>query len=188
MDAQYRMAPLGRLESTLTVSQYSKAAVLCLLYPQASDLHMVFIRRASHHNDKHSAQIAFPGGKVESSDNTIIDTALREANEEIGLDPNQVNIIGEITPLPIPVSRFKVFPVLGYTDQTPIFIPQLSEVDEILEFPIEMLIDPGKVEKHRIKLSSGQWIKNVPVYNINGHIIWGATAMILSEVIEIIRT
>lgn len=187
MDAQYRMAPLGRLESTLSISNYSKAAVLCLLYPQDTDLHMVFIRRASHDKDKHSAQIAFPGGKVEPTDKSMIDTALREANEEIGLDPGTVKIIGEITPLPIPVSRFKVFPILGFANETPQFIPQLSEVDEILEFPIDMLIDPKIVESHKIKLSTGQWIKNVPVYNINGNIIWGATAMILSEVIEIIK-
>ena len=148
---------------------------------------MVFIERAAHDLDKHSAQIAFPGGKSEPGDVSLRHTALREAHEEIGLDPSTVEVLGEITPLPIPVSRFKVFPYLAFTRETPVFVPQASEVARIIELPVKDLIAPKVIQSSKMKLSTGQTISNVPIFNIDGTVIWGATAMILSEIVHLVK-
>lgn len=187
-DTQYEMAPLGRAEFANSVKNYTEAAVLCLLYPKFNEWHMVFIQRTSHDKDKHSAQIAFPGGKMEKEDKTYIETAMREANEEVGVKKGDINIIGELTPLKIPVSKFEVFPVLAYTEIQPIFIPQVSEVAKIIEVNINELINPANRKSKNIKLSNGVELENVPVFEFEENIIWGATSMILNEAIHIIKS
>lgn len=187
IDVQYRMAPLGRAESVTLISNYSVAAVLCLIYPKNDIPHMVFIKRAGYENDKHRDQIAFPGGKMELTDKDFTDTALREAWEEVGVIPESVEILGALTPLKIPVSKYEVFPVMAHTYQTPVFISQPSEVESIIELPIHRLLDPQSVKFRKIKLFNGIYIDNVPVFEIDDCIIWGATAMILSEVVHLMK-
>ncbi len=184
--SQVEMAPLGRAEYAASVSDYKKAAVLCLLYPKSGAWKMVFIQRAFHEKDKHSAQIAFPGGKMEDDDRSFEETALREANEEIGIDPRDINVLGPLTPLKIPVSRFIVHPILAFMDYEPTFLLQESEVERIIEVSIEDLMDSRKKTQGPVQLSNGIEL-NVPLFDFDGTIIWGATSMMLNEIIHLLR-
>ena len=186
-DSQYQMAPMGRKEDAKQVESYTAAAVLALIYPKDDEHHMVFIQRTSHEKDKHSAQIAFPGGKIEENDESIISGALREAEEEIGVNPAHVEILGELTPLKIPISGFEVFPVLGYSKNALNFIRQETEVQRIIEVSIVDLLDPKFRIKKTLKLSTGMILKDVPAFNFDEDIIWGATSMMLNEIIDILK-
>lgn len=185
--AQYEMAPLGRKEFAQSVTDYTTASVLALLYPKASEWHMVFIKRTSHKHDRHSAQISFPGGKMEESDESYVANAVREANEEIGLEPTKVQIIGELSSLQIPVSGFEVFPVLAYYETAPLFIPQISEVADIIELPLDVITNNSFKRNKNIALENGVNLQNVPVFQHESTTIWGATAMILNEIIHLIE-
>lgn len=142
---QLKMAPATRLaeiaKSQLTIEHKDylgkiprKSAVLILLYPKNNSTHLVMMVRATD-DTVHSGQVSFPGGKVEKNDQTISHTALREAHEEIGVIPESVEIIGKLTKLYIPPSNFDVYPVIGYTNTTPVFITN-NEVQKILEIDL----------------------------------------------------
>lgn len=163
------------------------AAVLMTLFEKdPGDWHMIFIRRtSSHEQDKHAGQIGFPGGKSESADPDLMYTALRETNEEIGIDLSGVDVLGELTPLYITVSKFLVHPFLAYSWKSPEWIRQENEVEEILEIPLTSFLDPTTKKDTKIRLSTGIILNHVPCFQINGHVIWGATAMIMSEFLDI---
>lgn len=185
LSTQLLMAPKFRMELLSDDISYTPAAVLCLFYPEHDGWHMVFMERVAHEKDVHSGQISFPGGKVESSDDNYMETAIREAHEEIGVDPAMVKVIGPMTPLKIPVSKFEVFPYLAYTETTPDFIAEEGEVARIIKVPFDQLIDNSRVQEEMLTLSSG-FRMQVPVYKFDDCTIWGATAMMLSEVIEML--
>jgi 8-oxo-dGTP pyrophosphatase MutT (NUDIX family) len=160
------------------------AAVLILIYPRDGAPHLVFIRRPSasvHHKD----QIAFPGGQTEGSE-TPVEAALREAEEEVGVRPSQVRVAGSLTPLYIPPSRYCVTPVVGLAAETPVFVPFLAEVEEILEVPLAHLLDPATVRRETWILERGE--VSVPFYAFGRHKIWGATAMVLAEFLTLLRS
>lgn len=180
------MAPLGRREYVESVTLYREAAVLSLIYPRENVPHMVFIQRTSRKKDKHSAQIAFPGGRIEETDLSVIHGAIREANEEVGIDPKDVEVLCELTPLEIPVSGYKVFPVLAYTKSEINFIRQKSEVERIIEIPIKDLLNPSNRKVEEILLETGLQLKGVPAFRFENDIIWGATSMMLNEIIDIL--
>lgn len=185
--AQTKMAP--RIAREFTPSADARiACVLALLYPKDSDWHIVLIERVTtnNKNDNHSGQISFPGGGYEDSDELLAKAALREAEEEVGVISNDISIIGQLSDMFIPVSNFLVHPFVGYMDYTPNFIPQPSEVKDILEVPIPKLLDPATVQSTNLTISNGLVLKDVPYFNLNGHIVWGATAMMLSEFSEVI--
>ncbi|MBC8321355.1 MAG: CoA pyrophosphatase [Bacteroidetes bacterium] len=188
LTSQLKMAPVSRLTFQTENPPYripQKSAVLILFYPKNNRTNLAMIKRATD-NTIHSDQISFPGGKVEASDSSLIHTALREANEEVGLDPDSVMIIGQLSKLYIPPSNFDVYPIIGVTYVTPIFSIN-HEVDKLLEVDLETLINP-KTRKHKtIKHRSGNEF-NVPCYYIQEEIIWGATAMIVAELVDIIRS
>lgn len=164
------------------------AAVLLTLFEKVpGDWHLIFIRRASsHHQDKHAGQIGFPGGKREKSDPDMMYTALREAEEEIAVDLSGVDVLGPLTPLYITVSKFLVHPYLAYCWKTPKLIRQESEIEEILEIPLHSLLNPSNRQETRIRLGTGIVLNHVPSFQVNGHVIWGATAMILNELLDIL--
>ena len=185
--AQIKMAPsVAREFAPATDARI--ACVLALLYPKNSDWHIVLIERMSskNKNDRHSGQISFPGGGYEDSDGLLTRAALREAEEEVGVFSKDISIIGQLSDMYIPVSNFLVHPFVGYMDYAPNFIPQPSEVKDILEIPIPKLKDPSTVQVTDLKIPEGFTIKNVPYYSLNGHIVWGATAMMLSEFLEVV--
>jgi 8-oxo-dGTP pyrophosphatase MutT (NUDIX family) len=163
---------------------YKRSGVLILLYPKADKLHTVLIRRVTY-NGAHSGQVSLPGGKKEHEDKTIIHTALREAEEEIGIDSTQVDILGKLSPLQIPVSHFEVHPVVGYLSFEPSFKIDPNEVNYIIYSEIDEFLDPS----NRIKsvLTVKDELVDVPGFQLNGDFVWGATAMIINEFIDLIN-
>jgi 8-oxo-dGTP pyrophosphatase MutT (NUDIX family) len=178
--AQYKMAPLRKVPD-LPVSETGKASVLILLYSRKGELWTLFIKRTIYRGH-HSGQVSFPGGKSEMTDKSPAHTALREASEETGVDPSTIKILGTLTPLHIPVSNIEVLPVVGYTDNEPGFSISENEVEYIIEVPLNELMNKMTTEK---KLVVNSEIIKVPGYLVQDEYIWGATAMILSEFIEI---
>ena len=160
------------------------AAVLILLYPQNGSIHTVFMQRPDY-NGVHGGQISFPGGKKEPEDENVIQTALRETYEETGVDPSNVNIIGTLTPLFIPVSNMIVTPVIGWTNEKPEFNHQSEEVLFLIEADLKKFLDPSIVKLKPFEIK-GELVE-VKYFDYKGNTIWGATAMILHELLIIIR-
>lgn len=159
-----------------------QSAVLILFYPVNNIIHLALILRPVD-NTVHSGQVAFPGGSVEPEDADIVSTALREANEEVGIIQNDVNVIGQLSKLYIPPSNFDVYPIVGTLDYTPDFICN-NEVDKLLQIPWKSLIKPEILTEKKI-IHHNTSIK-VPCYYIQDNIIWGATSMIISELIDVL--
>ena len=161
-------------------SSAKPSGVLILLYPYRDDIGFVLMRRPDY-TGVHSGQISLPGGKFEEEqDRDLIATAMREAKEEVGIKPSAVNIIGTLTPLYIPPSNYLVTSVVGWTEQRPEFIADPREVEEIIEMSLTDFLNDLNVRTRRIKLFMGL-SANFPCYYIDRNVIWGATAMILSE-------
>lgn len=187
-EAQIQMAHSYRRKLWPPSENARNAGVLILLYPQKNDWHIVFIERESKNpNDVHRGQISFPGGRLENHDASLRDCALREAEEEIGISRNKVEVIGDLTPLFIPVSNFLVQPVIGYADYTPKFIPQPEEVKSIIDLPFNHFYGSQNRKHMDMLFGSDMEMKDVPYFDANGKVIWGATAMILSELLVILN-
>jgi 8-oxo-dGTP pyrophosphatase MutT (NUDIX family) len=169
------------------------ACVLALFYPKnkiagGKEWTMVLIEReSSNPNDRHGGQISFPGGKLEDYDESLEQGALREAEEEVGVKAKEIEILGALTELYIPVSNFLVYPFVGYLDYEPMFIPQVSEVRSIVEVPIADLRKAETRKNKDLKAGKNITIKGVPYFDVDGHVVWGATAMILSELLEVLK-
>jgi 8-oxo-dGTP pyrophosphatase MutT (NUDIX family) len=161
-----------------------EAAVMILLYPANDSIHTAFIQRPSY-DGVHGGQISFPGGKREASDTDLIQTALREASEEIGVNISEINIINTLTPLYIPVSNIVVTPVLGWMEKQPDFIRQEEEVVFIIEADIRTLLDPTIIKTKPFEIR-GEMI-DIKYFDYKENVIWGATAMILHELFTILR-
>lgn len=136
--------------------------------------------------DVHAGQISFPGGRMQD-DESAEQGALREAYEEIGSRPDRIETLGRLTSLHIPVSNHLVFPVVGFQNSTTVWTPQETEVETIFETPLEVLRSPDAKILTSVKLSGGTVLRDVPSYMIEGQIVWGATAMILSEFTELLE-
>ncbi|MDR2010406.1 MAG: CoA pyrophosphatase [Bacteroidales bacterium] len=156
------------------------AAVLIVLFEEEDELKTFLIERVPD-SGPHSGQIAFPGGRMENSDQDLIDTAIRETEEEIGIKIKKENILGHLTSVEIPVSGFSVLPVIGYTEFVHNPNRCLYEVNCILKVN---LIELFKTKTSRIINVRGEDIE-VPCYIVDNHIVWGATAMVLSEMEDI---
>jgi 8-oxo-dGTP pyrophosphatase MutT (NUDIX family) len=153
--------------------------VLLLLYCHQQTIHLVLTRRRDDLNS-HAGQISFPGGQQEPNE-TAVQAALRETEEEIGVPAASITILGELTSIYIPPSDFEVHPFVGWVNsgERPSFVPELREVSEILEVPLPHLLDPNTREVGSIPVRGATY--TVPYYNVNGHKVWGATAIMLSE-------
>jgi 8-oxo-dGTP pyrophosphatase MutT (NUDIX family) len=187
-EAQLRMAPQPidpRRIAAQVPEDHRKSGVLLLFYPHASHIYFPLIKRPQYPG-AHSGQVALPGGKVEEGDPDVVFTALREAEEEIGIDAGKVEVIGSLTELYIPVSNFLVSPILGFLDHKPIFVPEQREVARIIPTPLNHLIQPEIVKRTPISLGGGKYLET-PYFDIAGEVVWGATAMILSELIQVLR-
>lgn len=161
------------------------AAVNIVLYLRDNEWFFPLIQRTENERDRHSGQISLPGGKREEYDRDFAETAVRETSEEIGLEKPYVRIIREMSPIYIPPSNFYVYPYISYSKRNPEFILQESEAVEVIEFPITSFLNlPNSPEIMSLPGAGG---KEVPVINFNGYIIWGATAMILSEFSQLIK-
>lgn len=187
--AHQKMAPLERMELmknlNLEVAKPRKAAVMMLFYPKNTITHLVLIVR-NKYPGVHSSQIAFPGGKVELFDASLEATALRETHEEVGISSDKINVIRPFSTIYIPPSNFMVSPFLGFSNEELTFNPDPREVAGIIELPLEELLDDKNIVMNRMSTSYTENI-DVPAFNINNYIVWGATAMMLSELKEILK-
>lgn len=162
-----------------------KGSVLILMYPDGNDIYVPLMVR-SVYNGHHSGQISLPGGKQEAGDPDGIFTALRESQEELGIDPERVEVLGTLTELYIPPSNFQVLPVVGWSPQRPDFVPDPVEVASLVEVPLEHLLNNRNIRQTK-RLLSGGFSFDTPCYFVQEQEVWGATAMILSEFLEIVR-
>ncbi len=185
LPAQMRMAPQPRPGSERILDpnlDCRRAAVLALFYPCDRDLCLVLTRRSDALPD-HSGQISLPGGTIEAGE-SVEQAALRETWEELGVDPGQVEVLGRLSRLYIPPSNFCIEPVVGYTAQHPTFRAETVEVAEVIEEPLAHLLHTGTCTSEVWQLR-GQSV-NVPFYRIGAHKVWGATAMVLCELLALI--
>jgi 8-oxo-dGTP pyrophosphatase MutT (NUDIX family) len=162
----------------------ASAAVLILLYKHEQKINTVFIQRPDY-DGVHGGQISFPGGKSEKDDTDLIFTALREAGEETGISPGKVEILGTLTPLFIPVSNIVVTPVVGWTGERPVYTPDPGEVLFMIEADFSTFLDHSIIKTRPMQIR-GEKI-DVRYFDYEGHVIWGATAMILHELLIIIK-
>jgi len=161
-----------------------RGGVLVLFYPHNGLLHLPLILRPTY-NGTHSGQVSFPGGGEEEVDADITATALREANEEVGIRPSDAEILGHLSKLYIEPSNFEVYPTVGWTAQRPAFRIDPHEVERLLEVPLSDFQDPTNRYEELWNLR-GQQVK-VPFFKIQGQIVWGATAMILYELMAVME-
>ncbi|MFY0593022.1 MAG: CoA pyrophosphatase [Roseivirga sp.] len=158
--------------------------VMVLLYPKDGDIYLPLMKRPVYEG-AHSGQVSFPGGKVEKQDKNLVDTALRETHEEIGVLPHDIQVIGQLSELFIIASNFKVFPTVGILKNEPDFIPDEREVDRVLLPNLSHLKDSNNRGMKTMKFPP--YTINSPYFDVEGEIVWGATAMILSELIHIVE-
>lgn len=184
--AHQEAAPYRKVDyDSLNLKTVRKSGVLILLYEKQAEPHIVLIERPIY-KGTHSGQIALPGGKVEESDKDIVHTALREANEEVGVLMDDVEVVGQLSDVYIPVSNFLVSPVIGFVNYAPNFIAQEREVADIIELQLQKLINTQHLATDNIKLSNGLKLQ-VPVFQFNQKTIWGATALMLNELRWVLR-
>ncbi len=164
----------------------NEAAVLVLLYKKKEEIYFPLIQRHTY-DGVHSGQISFPGGKVEPADASVEATALRETEEEIGVPTTSVNVMGRLTDLFIIVSNFNVRPVMGYLDAPPKFKLDAHEVANVLEISINQLLNTDLVKEKRIEVKQGIFL-TAPYFDFDDHHVWGATAMMLAELKEVLKS
>lgn len=183
-EAHRLMSPRHRVLKPDKDQKPRQSAILILLYPKNDSTQIVMIKRAEY-DGVHSGQIAFPGGKKEPGDNDLLDTALRETFEEIGLRRNDIRIIGKLSPLFIPVSNMCVHPWVGFYNNQPVFVKQDKEVQQVLSVSLDQLLENESITQS--VFSGAHYQVEAPCYFVNGLRIWGASAMILSEFITILK-
>ena len=171
-----------------TANDAVDAGVLVLLYQKAGRWYFPLIQRPSRNpKDPHNGQVAFPGGRYEATDPSFAATALREAEEEVGVSAKEVQVLGKLTPLYIPVSGYLVHPLVGYLPYVPTFQLQEAEVERVLEVPLEDLLDPSKLKQKDMPLSNRGSLKGVHYFDLEAKVVWGATAMMLNELRTILQ-
>lgn len=188
-DAQFKLAPELRLRynaDKIKANNPKVAAVLALFYPNHNNQTSILLTKRAAYNGTHSAQISFPGGKVDVKDASKKQTALRETEEEIGISKQSIRVFKKMTDVYIPPSNFLVTPFLGFVEHQLIFKPNY-EVEAILEVALTDLFDDANVSKKPITTSYLQQI-DVPCFVFENQIIWGATAMMLAEIKHLFLT
>lgn len=196
-EAHLKLAPEPRVTTLIKEqappSSAKESAVLVLLTPakdsrgniisDKSEWTVLLIKRNTYHG-VHSGQIAFPGGKCELSDIDHTATACREAFEELGIDKNKIKIVGKLSKLYVPPSNFTIYPVLAINNGVDEYIPEPREVSEYLHIPLG-LFNPKNATRCRVQAGPYSWV-HAPGYVINGQTIWGATAMIIAELYQVV--
>lgn len=184
LEAQRLMAPLPRVgwRPAEVPADARQAAVLLLLYPVNGEAHLALTVRATH-LPHHGGQVSLPGGAVEKGER-IEDAALRETAEELGIETSVVTLVGRLTPLHIPVSGFVLHPVVATAQARPDFVPDANEVARVIDARVAALCDPLAV-RLRLRRHEGRDYE-VPYFLVDGEVLWGATAMVLSELLTLL--
>ena len=188
LKAQFNLAPKQRLKydaALIRASNPRKAAVLALFYPNDQQKMCFLLTQRARYKGTHSAQISFPGGKSDSIDTNLQATALRETFEEVGVPEKTIKIIRELTDVFIPPSNFLATPFLGFIDKKPSFNLNY-EVDKTIEVLLTDLLDETSISNITVNTSYMNNIE-VPCFKFNNYIVWGATAMMLSEIKELFK-
>ncbi len=188
--SQFKMSPPFRKElideNRAAMKTAKRAGVMALFYPNHNhETHLILILRKTY-KGVHSAQVGFPGGKFESSDPSLEYTALRETEEEIGVPVQDISVIKAMSPLYIPPSNFTVAPFIGITQATPKFVKQDSEVEALIEVKLSDFLNENSTTEVSVMTSMKKEL-NVPAFKLNGYTVWGATAMMLSEVKDLLK-
>ncbi len=185
--AQFEMAPMERIkelkETDIDALNPRQAAVMALFYEKDNAAYIILILRKTY-KGVHSNQVGFPGGKVEPEDKNLLETAMRETFEEVGVAIEDMISIKKLTNIYIPPSNFWVQSFIGYMTKKPDFIAQDDEVEALIEVPLSELLSPTSVGVHRITTSYAVDLE-VPIFRLQDHVVWGATAMMLSEIKEL---
>jgi len=184
MSPSHRMEDFSGLNDMMPLAK--RSAVLVLLFPDQGQLKTVFIKR-SEYDGVHSGQISFPGGQFESTDRSFEATAIRETYEEIGVSSDKIQLVGQLTDFYIPPSNFLVKVFVGYSSQKPEYIPDKKEVQSVIEVNVDDLYDKNNITQMEFYSTSRKALVNAPTYIINGVEIWGATAMIVSELLDVLK-
>lgn len=188
--SQFKMSPPYREKLIALqadkIKTAKKAAVMALLYPNKNNEATIILILRKTYKGVHSAQVGFPGGKVEEADATLKDTALRETEEEIGVPVNDIKVLKQLTEVYIPPSNFYVYPFLGVCKTTPQFVKQDSEVEALIEVPVYDFLNEHNVVTKTVSNKYDKQVK-VPAYRLNDHLVWGATAMMLSELKDLLK-
>ena len=188
--SQFKMSPPFRkelIDKNREQMKFAKrAGVMALFYPDnKGKVRLILILRKTY-KGVHSAQVGFPGGKVELEDQSLAHTALRETEEEIGVPIENISVLSALSPLYIPPSNFTVFPFVGTSSITPKFFKQESEVEDLIEVLLEDLLDDDNIMEVNVETSLEKNLI-VPAFKLNGYNVWGATAMMLSELKDTIK-
>jgi 8-oxo-dGTP pyrophosphatase MutT (NUDIX family) len=189
LEAQFKLAPKLRLKydkQKIQANNPKKAAVLALFYPNKNNETSILLTQRASYKGTHSAQISFPGGKVEKTDKNLQETALREAFEEVGIHKDDVTVIREMTDVYIPPSNFLATPFIAYANAEPKYLIN-HEVDSTIEITVNDLLSESSITSITMNTSYMDNI-DVPAFSINNKIIWGATGMMLSEIKDLLKT
>jgi len=165
-------------------AQTRRSAVLMLLYPSENKIYFPLILRSSY-DGFHSGEVGFPGGRYEARDGDLINTALRETKEELGIKTDDITVLGVLTEIFIGPSNFLVLPVIGYASGKPNFFPNEREVRHVFEISLDYIANPDNLGLSRIEIPGDQVL--TPHYQIEEHKIWGATAKIIRELLLLLR-
>lgn len=188
--SQFKMSPPFRRELMRRQKEQMKnpnrAGVLALFYPDRfNETRLVLILRKTYPG-VHSGQVGFPGGKLEAGDKSLREAAIRETHEEIGISTEHIEVVRALTDLYIPPSNFYVQPFIALTRETPDFVAQEDEIDQIIEVRFQHFFDDTNVIASPVSTSYNVTIE-VPAFHLNNHIVWGATAMMLSEIKDLLK-
>lgn len=188
-EAQFKAVPPNRpktnLEEAKQLDSTRNAAVMVLVHPVQNIPHLALIRRKEYPG-VHSGQISFPGGKSELEDRDLLQTAERETSEEIGVVESAYSIWTQLTEVYIPPSKFLVQPYVALAQEELQFIKEEREVEEVLSAPLSLFMGADSMEDHTLDIGGMRY--TVPVYKFEDHVIWGATAMMISELADLIRS
>lgn len=186
-EAQFEMAPLDRQEhrnASRRDTPSREAAVLALLYPDETGHARLLLTVRPNGMKQHAGQVALPGGRREEGE-SLSETVLRETHEEVLIPPGRIELLGTLTPLYVIPSNFNVHPYIGYTTETPDLSVRTDEVTDL--FGVSPL-DLVAADKRRSRLQRvGQWERNVPYFDLDGYVVWGATAMMLAEFAAVLQ-
>lgn len=190
LPSQAKLSPPFRkelLEEFKSLSATAKkAGVMALFYPDEEDICKLCLILRKTYMGVHSAQVGFPGGRFECEDKSLLETALRETEEEVGINRETISVIREMSEIYIPPSNFLVYPFIGTLLTRPRYILQESEVEAVIEANLSELLDENSISDIRVLTSMGKDVA-VPAFTLSGHVVWGATAMMLGEIKDLIK-